>query len=274
MSDIDNIYKDLINAQDHLSALNIEKKELESKIQKIKTLLKNSNNKLSQNTKFTEEKKIQIFASLFKGRSDVVPKRFESKKTGKSGYQPICSNEWVPGLCQKPKVKCSNCSNRKFVHLSNQLIRKHLLGLDERNRDFVLGIYPLLENENCWFLAADFDKSSWQKDVLAFYKTSEKLNVPAYIERSRSGNGAHVWIFFSEPVPAKSARQMGSSIITDAMENYPELGFDSYDRLFPNQDILPKGGFGNLIALPLHARNRVTPTHFYNIALTFIIYGI
>lgn len=253
MLDIENIYEDLLNAQNRLSALNIEKKELESKIQKLKTLLKNSNNKLSQNAKFTEDKKIQIFASIFKGRSDVVPKRFESKKTGKSGYQPICSNEWVYGLCQKPKVKCSNCSNRKFVHLSSQLIRQHLLGIDERNRDFVLGIYPLLENENCWFLATDFDKSSWQKDVLAFYKTCIKLNIPAYIERSRSGNGAHVWIFFSEPTPARSARQMGSYIITEAMENYPELGFDSYDRLFPNQDILPKGGFGNLIALPLQA---------------------
>ena len=256
MLDIENIYEELLNTQNRLSALNIEKKDLDSKIQKLKTLLKNSNIKLSQNTKFTEDKKIQIFTSLFKGRSDVVPKRFESKKTGKSGYQPICSNEWIPGLCQKPKVRCSNCSNRKFVHLSNQLIRKHLLGLDERNRDFVLGIYPLLENKNCWFLATDFDKSSWQKDVLAFYNTCNKLNIPAYIERSRSGDGAHVWIFFSEPVSAKSARQMGSYIITEAMENYPELGFDSYDRLFPNQDILPKGGFGNLIALPLQANPR------------------
>jgi superfamily II DNA or RNA helicase len=224
----------------------------------IAELIKSVNKfKLPQNiTELTSNEKLEIYHSLFKGRTDVVPKRFESKKTGKSGYQPMCKHEWLTGLCNKPKVKCSECKNRKFVPLSNDLIRKHLIGKDEGGKDFTLGIYPLLLDDTCWFLVVDFDRSSWKPDVKAFMTSCEKLDIPAHIEISRSGNGAHIWIFFSEPISAKTARQMGSFIITSTMDYFPDIGFDSYDRFFPNQDTLPNGGFGNLIALPFQANPR------------------
>lgn len=118
----------------------------------------------------------------------------------------------------------------------------------------MIGVYPLLPDETCWFLAADFDKTTWLEDVSAFLQVCKSYNVPAVLERSRSGNGGHVWIFFSEPVSAILSRKMGAFILTEAMELRPEIGFESYDRFFPNQDTMPKGGFGNLIALPLQKR--------------------
>ena len=121
---------------------------------------------------------------------------------------------------------------------------------------FVAGVYPMLPDETCWFLAADFDKESWAADALAMVETCQAKGVPAALERSRSGNGGHVWIFFSEPVPARTARQLGAAIMTETMERRPEIGFASYDRFFPSQDTMPVGGFGNLIALPLQRRAR------------------
>ncbi|MFA6717153.1 MAG: DEAD/DEAH box helicase family protein, partial [Victivallaceae bacterium] len=218
--------------------------------------LKKTRNISASHCEFNEHERISLFMSLFKGRTDVYPRRFESKKTGKSGYQPACANEWLPGICKKPKIKCGNCPSRKLLPVTEQVLRSHLVGVDEKGNDFIIGIYPLLDDETCWFLAVDFDKKNWSNDVSAFISTCNKLNIPAAVERSRSGNGAHVWIFFSEPVPAARARQMGGFILTETMENRPELGFDSYDRFFPNQDTLPKGGFGNLIALPLQAKPR------------------
>ena len=123
-------------------------------------------------------------------------------------------------------------------------------------KDFTIGVYPLLVDETCWFLAADFDKDTWMEDVTAFLETCQTHNVPAVLERSRSGNGGHVWIFFSELIPASLARRLGSYLLTRTMENRPEIGLDSYDRFFPNQDTMPKGGFGNLIALPLQKKPR------------------
>ncbi len=202
----------------------------------------------------SEEDKIALFRSLFRGREDVFPKRFESLKTGKSGYQPACRNEWIKGICKKPKVKCKECDNRDFFPVSDEVIKGHLLGVDlqnKSNRNFTIGVYPLLLDETCWFLAIDFDKESWMKDVSAFIDTCEHYNVPASLERSRSGNGGHIWIFFSEPIQAQLARKLGSFLITETMEHRPEIGFESYDRFFPSQDIMPQGGFGNLIALPL-----------------------
>jgi hypothetical protein len=114
----------------------------------------------------------------------------------------------------------------------------------------------MLADETCWFLAVDFDKETWKEDSIAYLKTVEMFNLPAALERSRSGNGGHIWIFFSEPIPAKLARQLGAFMLTQAMESRPEMGFDSYDRFFPSQDTLPRGGFGNLIALPLQAKPR------------------
>jgi len=114
-----------------------------------------------------------------------------------------------------------------------------------------IGIYPLHGDETCWLLAADFDKKTWQEDSLAFLATCHRARIPGYLERSRSGNGGRVWIFFEVPVPAVLARKMGCALLTQTMELRHQMGLDSYDRFFPNQDTLPKGGFGNLIALPL-----------------------
>jgi superfamily II DNA or RNA helicase len=202
--------------------------------------------------------KIGLFRSLFKGREDLYAQRWESIKTGKTGYQPVCKNDWIRGICRKPVIKCGNCAAREFVPISDSVIHRHLFGFVAADRiarrtrkDFVIGVYPLLQNETCWFLAADFDKESWRADVSAFRDVCLRFNVPLAVERSRSGNGAHAWIFFSEPIPVIFARRLGSFLLTETLDERPEIGLDSYDRLIPNQDTLPDGGLGNLIALPL-----------------------
>ena len=207
----------------------------------------------------SEGEKISLFRSLFRGREDVFARRFESERTGKSGYQPFCRNEWIKGICRKPKIKCNDCDNRDFFPITDDIIKCHLLGVDLHKksiRDFTIGIYPLLHDETCWFLAIDFDKESWMDDVTAFMETCESYNVPTALERSRSGKGGHVWIFFSEPIKASMARKLGTLLITVTMERRPEIGFDSYDRFFPSQDTMPQGGFGNLIALPFQNKPR------------------
>ncbi|HEU5274670.1 MAG TPA: restriction endonuclease subunit R, partial [Xanthobacteraceae bacterium] len=202
------------------------------------------------------EAKIALFRALFRGRNDVYPRRFESRKTGKAGYQPACANEWVRGVCEKPRIKCSDCPHQRFLPISDDAIRWHLSGQDDEGKDFVMGLYPMLPDETCSLLAVDFDKGGWQDDARAFCDTCRELGVPTALERSRSGNGAHVWIFFEAAIPAVLARKLGSHALTEAMERRPDIGLSSYDRLFPNQDTLPRGGFGNLIALPLQRRPR------------------
>jgi len=187
------------------------------------------------------DRKVGLFRSLFRGREDVYAVRWQSRN-GKSGYSPACAHEWDPLLCKKP---CSKCSNSKYIPMSDEAIRGHLVGKK------VLGVYPLLTEETCWFLAADFDKEGWKEDSTYFLETCRSMNVPAHLERSRSGKGGHVWIFFEEPVPAGLARKLGCALLTLTMEKRHQIGFDSYDRFFPSQDTMPKGGFGNLIALPL-----------------------
>src|SRR3989442_450254 len=193
----------------------------------------------------TSAEKVKLFRSLFRGREDIFPTRFESKKTGKPGYAPACRNKFVKDVCELPKVKCGECPNQAFIPFDDAAVVGHLTGRH------VMGVYPLLEDETCRFLAVDFDKSSWTKDVSAFVETCRHVGLPTAVERSRSGNGAHVWFFFSSPVPATTARKMGCYLITETMSRRHELSMESYDRLFPNQDTLPRGGFGNLIALPL-----------------------
>lgn len=200
--------------------------------------------------------KIGLFRSLFQGRTEVYPRRFESRKTGKSGYQPACGNEWVRGVCEKPRIKCGECPHQRWLPVTDDVIRWHLSGVDDRGQTFVMGVYPMRLDERCWFLAADFDGEDWATDARAFLETCGRLNIPAALERSRSGNGGHVWIFFADAVPAVLARKLGAHVLTEAMESRPEMGFRSYDRFFPNQDTLPKGGFGNLIALPLQKAAR------------------
>lgn len=153
-------------------------------------------------------------------------------------------------MCCKPKVKCGNCSHRLLLPLTNQVFYDHLAG------QHTIGVYPLLPDDTCLFLAVDFDEADWQEDAKAFMQSCGELAVAAALEISRSGNGAHAWIFFAEPVPARSARQLGAALISSTCNRTRQLALTSYDRLFPNQDTLPKGGFGNLIALPLQKKPR------------------
>jgi len=191
------------------------------------------------------EDKIALFRGLFRGRADVFPKLWVNRRKGKKGYAPACSNEWVRGVCEKPRVKCGECPHQAFVAVTDRVALDHLQGRH------VMGVYPLLDDETCWFLAADFDGTLWTEDVTALLETCRIHDVPAAVERSRSGKGAHVWFFFKEPVAAGVAREMGCFLLTETMARRHELGMKSYDRLFPNQDTMPRGGFGNLIALPL-----------------------
>ena len=206
---------------------------------------------ISDSTSYTPEEKIAIFRGLFRGRTDIFANRWQNKQ-GRNGYSLACNNEWVRGICQKPRIKCQNCSHRQFTELDNQIIYHHLAGKQ------VVGLYPLLQDNTCYFLAADFDKGQWKEEVKAMSKACYNFEIPHAIEISRSGNGAHLWIFFKEKVLAKEARLLGFGLLDKAMEFYPSLSFDSYDRLFPNQDILPEGGFGNLIALPLQKEARMS----------------
>ena len=205
------------------------------------------------------DERIRLFQSLFKGREDVFARRWFSKTTGKSGYQPVCINEWKQGLCDKKKYRCAICSNRNFAPLTSQDMYRHLEGKDEYCCD-VVGLYAIMQDNNCAFLCADFDdkncKYGYKEDVLAYVGVCREWLIPYAIERSRSGNGAHVWIFFEAPLPASKARRLGNAILTEAMTHNGQMSFNSYDRFFPNQDYLPEGGFGNLVALPLQGQAR------------------
>jgi len=202
-----------------------------------------------ESSKLTADQKIAIFRRLFAGRTDVYPIRWESK-AGKSGYSPACANEWRAGVCEKPRIKCSDCGNRSFLPLTDQVIYDHLAG------HHTVGVYPLRSDDTCCFLAVDFDEADWCADALAFVRSCRELNVPVALEVSRSGSGAHVWIFFAAPVPAREARRLGTAIISHTCARTQQLKLSSYDRLFPNQDTMPKGGFGNLIVLPLQKATR------------------
>jgi superfamily II DNA or RNA helicase len=209
---------------------------------------------INQNS--TGADKIGLFRSLFRGREDVFPLRWENAKSQKSGYAPACSNEWRRGICEKPRIKCSECLNQAFISFSDTVVARHLKGIGDTGAPFVIGVYPMMIDNTCCFLAVDFDEAEWQRDVLAFARTGRDLGLPIAIERSRSGNGAHAWIFFREAIPATLARQLGSYLVTETMERMPDIGFRSYDRFFPSQDVLATGGFGNLIALPLQGLSR------------------
>jgi hypothetical protein len=201
-------------------------------------------------TELTTVEKLALFARRFRGRPDVFAKRWTNSRFGRSGYAPACRHEWVKGICDKPRIRCGDCPNQAFLPVTDQVLLDHLLGR------LVVGVYPLLGDETCWFLAADFDGESWQEDVGAFVETCGEHGVTPAVERSRSGQGAHVWFFFAEPVPAASARNLGSFLISETMSRRHQLPMTSYDRLFPSQDTLPKGGFGNLIALPFQDGSR------------------
>jgi len=179
-------------------------------------------------------KRIRLFRSLFKGREDVYAVQRKREK-GKIDYKPAC--------------KYIGNNTKNYFPLTDQVIYDHLSG------EKIIGIYPVLKDDMCWFLAVDFDKKNWQVDVRAFMNTCKEYKVPANMERSRSGNGCHVWIFFETAIPARLARKLGQVLLLGAREKQAEL--HSFDRLFPNQDTVPTGKFGNLIALPLQKGPRL-----------------
>ncbi len=180
------------------------------------------------------QKRIALFRTLFRGREDVYARRWESPD-GRSGYSPASEKDWKAINRSRPEDrKKVDQKTRKFHPLTDTVVENHLLGTE------TIGVYPLLPDETCWFLAVDFDKNTWQADSLAFLDTCRGLNVPASLERSRSGNGGHIWIFFDRPIPAITARKLGCVILTQTMERRHQLGLDSYDRFFPSQDTMPR----------------------------------
>jgi len=260
ISDRRSIIRRIAEIENRIAYLQEQQEEAEATLRSLREQLARGDTEISVTQKHTDEahgsedlsptEKVTLFLRLFRGRDDVYPKLWQNQKTGKKGYAPACANEWVRGVCEKPRVKCGECPNQAFLPLNADTVLDHLQGRH------VSGVYPMLKDETCWFLAADFDKEAWREDVIAFVETCRRIGVPFAIERSRSGNGAHVWFFFSSPVSVAAARKMGSYLITETMAMRYQLSMASYDRLFPNQDTLPSGGFGNLIALPLqyHAR--------------------
>jgi hypothetical protein len=189
--------------------------------------------------------RIVLFRSLFRGREDVYARRWENAD-GRYGYMPAVVKDWKAINKSRPEDrKKVDQKTRKFLPMTDAVIEDHLLGRE------TIGVYALLPDETCWFLAADFDKTTWEYDSLAFLETCRELNVPAALERSRSGKGGHIWILFERALPAITARKLGCVLLTRTMERRHQVGLDSYDRFFPNQDTMPKGGLGNLIALPL-----------------------
>jgi superfamily II DNA or RNA helicase len=229
---------------EQIALLNTIKNQSLAKLQFLPQVTAQQPNPVINSQTQTSADKIALFKSYFRGRDDVYAKLWINNKTGKKGYSPACKHEWDRALCRKPNIKCSECPNQGFLQPDETAIRQHLTGAQ------VMGIYPMLKNESCYFLAMDFDKEHWLYDVRAIMQTCHEEGVPAAVERSRSGNGGHVWIFFSEEVPALLARRLGSFLITQSMSQRYQMDMKSYDRLFPSQDTLPKGGFGNLIALP------------------------
>ena len=259
-----------------ISALTLRIQELEKENARLKAILDKNGieyKNLEQRTcapihvettpvsinQFTLQEKVALFQSLFQGRDDVFAKRWYSNATQKSGYQPVCKREWNREFCDKRKYKCADCPNRQFAPLTYNDFFNHLSGKDPLGRD-VIGLYPIRKDNTCSFLCTDFDDKNcehgYKNDVLAFINICKTWNVHCYIERSRSGKGAHVWIFFDTPVTAFKARKLGNAILTEAMNRDAHLSFKSYDRFFPNQDTLPTGGLGNLVALPLQGMAR------------------
>lgn len=205
---------------------------------------------LRDSSPITPDEQIALFLQLFRCRESVYPKRWENAKSGKSGYAPACLNEWVQPLCQKPTIRCTDCGHQAFLSLNEDAVRAHLQG------QLTIGTYAIDVDDSCVFLACDFDGAGWKEDVSAYRESARALGIDVAVERSRSGQGAHAWIFFDGKVPARLARNVGTLILSRCLEVRHQLSMTSFDRLFPSQDYVPKGGLGNLIALPLQKTPR------------------
>lgn len=235
-----------------------ELKKLSTEIYFLKSELqkKNSNQTLVMNM----DEKIKLYASLFRGRDDVYPYLSVNKKDpSKKYYIPACTNEWKQGVCNKTMGKqCKKCQYRENKPLTLDVFKRHIYN------NQTIGIYPMLEDETCYFLAFDFDdkknENKIKEEVLAFASICDRYRIPISIERSRSGKGIHIWIFFENRIKALTARKLGSLLLSKTMEIRDDLKIESFDRMFPNQDYLPKGGYGNLIALPFQTE----PTKYGN----------
>ncbi|OAM95103.1 hypothetical protein SAMN04515679_3256 [Pelosinus fermentans] len=254
--DYDELFKKYQSLLVEINALRAENKKLKGQLGIIEQPAVVISDKISEamlasviNQRSEANRKIELYRSLFRGRNDVYAKRWKNRE-GKSGYTPVCLNEWKAGVCCKPKVKCSECSHKSYGSLDERVIEQHLKG------NIVAGIYPMCLDETCYFLAIDFDDDGWEEDVAVLRGVCKEHNIPVAIERSRSGSGAHAWFFFEKQISATLARKFGTALLTYAMNQRHEITFKSYDRLFPNQDTMPKGGLGNLIALPLQMAAR------------------
>lgn len=231
----------------HLAELDRQRAEVTARLTALRARLPSAD---GDATPMTAGQKVTLFRRLFAGRPDVHAVRWENARSGRAGYAPACRNEWVHGVCEKPKVRCGDCTRQAFVPYSEEVVRAHLQGR------LVAGVYPLLADDTCWFCAIDLDGPGWREDAATVRASSGDLGVAMAVERSRSGDGAHAWVFFAEPVPAVDARRLAEAVITEASARRPGIGLSSYDRVFPSQDVAPRGGFGNLIALPLQRAAR------------------
>lgn len=226
----------------------LELKKLSNEIYLLKAELQKKNN--NQTVEMSIDEKINLYADYFKGRDDTYPYLSINKNDpSKKYYIPACINEWKQGVCNKTMGKlCKNCQYRENKPLTTDVIKRHIYN------NQTIGIYPMLDDETCYFLAFDFDdkkdENNIKEDILAFASICDKYSIPTSIEKSRSGKGIHVWIFFEDKIKALTARKLGSLLLSKTMEIRDNLKIDSFDRMFPNQDYLPKGGNGNLIALP------------------------
>ena len=236
--------------QAELQELEARRQGLLAEMREIRSAEESPELPLGKGTPGTNEEKIELFLSLFAARRSVYPKLWINLKKGSKGYSPVCSNDWVHGVCGKPRVKCSDCPNQKFPPLDQSAIHSHLIGRH------TIGTYAIREDDSCIFLAADFDGDGWMQDIEAYRRAAEQMGISVGVERSRSGNGGHAWIFFANPVPAVLARRLGTLIVARASSFHRGMKLTTYDRFFPNQDTCPKGGFGNLIALPLQQEPR------------------
>jgi len=198
----------------------------------------------------TSNKKLLLFKSLFRGREDVYP-LFWQNKTGKKGYSPVCENRFNTKLCE---YRCDDCNNQKFVPLSDSVIENHFSGFH------LLGIYPLLQDGTCFFIVVDFDnhennlRKNPLQDAKDFSEVCAIQDIPVYLERSKSGEGFHAWVFFENPIPAWKARRVMFALLREAQIIDEEVELYSFDRLFPHQDMLTGKKLGNLIALPFYGK--------------------